>query len=165
MKTIYTKLDLIDHINKFKSFFAREKDISMHGDDNINYEFILDLQNYHLKDLQKVKNLDGEIIKLDKSGVLKIDEIYEFFKDKFPQDPFTNFVDWLNRLAPIPTNENKVDQMLRYVRLHKLANLQSTHLGKIQEELENLESKKEEPVALPSSGDGVDREETRQEPV
>ncbi|WP_416224727.1 endonuclease MutS2 [Arcobacter sp. FWKO B] len=80
MTELINKLDLEQHISKLKSFFAREKDIIFEGDVSYHYKLISELSNYTFKDAPKVANLDSQLMHIQKLGVLKIYEIYEFVK-------------------------------------------------------------------------------------
>jgi DNA mismatch repair protein MutS2 len=78
---IVSKLDLVNFIEHFNSFLAREKPLFMQGDTKIHYQFIKELSIYqNLKQLPSVDNLDTQIKHLEKSGILKIYEIYSFIK-------------------------------------------------------------------------------------
>ncbi len=74
------KLDLLDYIAEFRAFFAREKDIGLLGDIKKNYKFITELQKYDLSPMPQVKPLDDELKRLEKSGLLSLNEIFEFVK-------------------------------------------------------------------------------------
>ena len=78
--SLIKKLDLDEFINSFASFFARSKNIIIEGDINVHYKLISELQNYELKPLKKVKNLDEELLKIKKQGIIKLEQIYEFIK-------------------------------------------------------------------------------------
>lgn len=80
MKDIVTKLDLQDYISSFKELFARDKDITLQGDINIHFKLINELSNFDLTPPKSVQNLDTQIMHLQKQGVLKLYEIYEFIK-------------------------------------------------------------------------------------
>lgn len=80
MQDIIKKLDLEDYIESFLNIFARKKSIFLEGDINLHHRLIQELSNYDLKEPLKVENLDGRLIHLQKQGVLKADEIYEFIK-------------------------------------------------------------------------------------
>ncbi|OCL86908.1 Endonuclease MutS2 [Aliarcobacter thereius] len=80
MEKLITKLDLNDYIENFKKLFAREKSIILEGDINIHFKIIEELSKYNFNAPKSVENLDSELIHLQKQGVLKIYEIYEFIK-------------------------------------------------------------------------------------
>jgi DNA mismatch repair protein MutS2 len=80
LKTITQKLDLDQHIEKFKSFYAREKDITLLGDINQHHRYIKALSNSQFPPIKEVQNLDREINLIKKQGVLRLQEIYGFVK-------------------------------------------------------------------------------------
>jgi len=77
---IEKKLDIEGHLEKLKTLFSREKDVILQGDINVHYRIIKLLEEYELKSLQKVENLDSPLAHLNKQGVIKIYEIFEFVK-------------------------------------------------------------------------------------
>lgn len=80
MKNIIKKLDLSDYIDNFSKLFAREKSIILEGDINIHYKLIEELSNFDFNPPKAVENLDSALMHLQKQGVLKIYEIFEFVK-------------------------------------------------------------------------------------
>ena len=80
MIEIVKKLDLTAYIESLESLFSREKSIVLEGDINIHYKIIKELENYDLKTPPKISNLDSQLMYLQKQGVLKIYEIYEFIQ-------------------------------------------------------------------------------------
>lgn len=80
IEELINKLDLTEHINKLYLFFARDKEIILEGDISYHYKLIEELNTYQLKELPKVVDLDFALIHIQKYGVLKIYEIYEFIK-------------------------------------------------------------------------------------
>jgi len=74
------KLDIENHLKSFSSFFAREKGFGLEGDYYLHFDFIKEIEKYQLKELPKVKNLDDELIRLKKYGILKSDSLNEFIK-------------------------------------------------------------------------------------
>jgi DNA mismatch repair protein MutS2 len=77
---IEKKLDIVNHIESLQSYFSREKDVILEGDINIHYKIIRQLDEYELKPPEKIENLDSPLVYLQKQGVIKIYEIYEFVK-------------------------------------------------------------------------------------
>ena len=77
---IEEKLDIKGHLDKLKTLFSREKSVILQGDINAHERIIKLLEEYSLKPLPKVKNLDTPLAYLNKQGVLKIYEIFEFVK-------------------------------------------------------------------------------------
>ena len=79
-KTLIEKLDLAEHIEKLKKFFARQKDIVLEGDINIHSKIINEFCDYQFTNPKSVQNLDNQLLHIQKQGVLKLFEIYEFIK-------------------------------------------------------------------------------------
>jgi DNA mismatch repair protein MutS2 len=78
LKTLTQKLDLDTFINNFKNFYARDKAIEMMGDINQHFRYIEALSKVEFPRIKEVPNLDNEIQKLKKQGVLRLEEIYAF---------------------------------------------------------------------------------------
>lgn len=78
MKTITQKLDLDAFIDTFKSFYAREKTIQILGDINQHYKYIQALSTVEFPPIKEVPNLDQELNRIQKQGVLRLEEIYAF---------------------------------------------------------------------------------------
>jgi len=77
---IAKKLDIVTHLEKLSSLFSREKSIKIDGDINIHHTLIKELENFELKTPPKLTELYGPLNYLQKQGVLKIYEIFEFIK-------------------------------------------------------------------------------------
>ena len=80
MQDILKKLDLTDYIDSFSKLLARKKSIILEGDINLHHKIIQELSNYEINSPKKTANLDNALMHLQKQGVLKIYEIYEFTK-------------------------------------------------------------------------------------
>ncbi len=78
MKTLTEKLDLDSFIENFKKFYARDKNIEMLGDINQHYRYISALSNIEFPTIKEVKNLDIELNRIKKQGVLGLEEIFSF---------------------------------------------------------------------------------------
>ncbi len=78
MKTITQKLDLETFIEKFKSFYAREKSVEMEGDINQHHRYIEALSKVQFPPVKALPNLDNELQRIKKQGVLRVEEIYAF---------------------------------------------------------------------------------------
>jgi len=78
LKNIIQKLDLDNFIKNFKSFYARDKSIEMMGDINQHYRYISALSTIEFPDIKEVPNLDNELNRIKKQGVLRLEEIYAF---------------------------------------------------------------------------------------
>ncbi len=80
MQDIFKKLDLLDYIDSFSKLLSREKPIILEGDINIHHRLIKELSNYEIKEPPKLENLDTALMHIQKQGILKVYEIYEFVK-------------------------------------------------------------------------------------
>ncbi|AXK48893.1 endonuclease MutS2 [Aliarcobacter trophiarum LMG 25534] len=80
MENLIKKLDLSDYIANFSKLFAREKSIILEGDINIHYKIISELSNYNINQPLNIQNLDTQLVHIQKQGVLRVYEIYEFIK-------------------------------------------------------------------------------------
>jgi DNA mismatch repair protein MutS2 len=80
MENLIKKLDLSDYITSFSKLFARDKSIILEGDIDIHYKLIDELGRFDFKAPLSVENLDSQLIHLQKQGILKIYEIFEFVK-------------------------------------------------------------------------------------
>lgn len=80
MQDIFNKLDLEDYIRSFQELFAREKSIVLEGDINLHYRLINELDTYNFNEPPKINDLDSALMHLQKQGILKIDDIFEFVK-------------------------------------------------------------------------------------
>ena len=80
MQNILKKLDLVDYIESFSKLLAREKPIILEGDINLHHKHITELSKFDFKAPSKIENLDSALMHIQKQGVLKIYEIFEFIK-------------------------------------------------------------------------------------
>ncbi len=80
MQKILKKLDLTDYIDSFSKLFSRKKSIILEGDINIHYKLIQELSKYDFKEPPEVSKLDTVLVHIQKQGILKAYEIYEFIK-------------------------------------------------------------------------------------
>jgi len=75
------KLDLQEYAKSFEAYLAREKPLFMEGDIHLHYKLIQELFNHQtIKPIPDMINLDRAIAVLQKSGVLRLEEIYAFVK-------------------------------------------------------------------------------------
>jgi len=74
------KLDLVEFIDGFKQFFAREKHLAIEGDINLHYRYIGELDKLLFKPPPKVAQLANEMALLKKFAVLPLSSIYEILK-------------------------------------------------------------------------------------
>ncbi len=77
---MFDKLDLTRHVARLTALFSREKAVMMEGDYTLHYQFINDLAKYDFNQPPKVKVLESDLVKLSKEGVLRTDQLFEFFK-------------------------------------------------------------------------------------
>ena len=80
MENLIKKLDLNEYITNFSKLFAREKPIILEGDINIHYKIISELSKYNINQPLSVQNLDSQLMHIQKQGILRVYEIYEFIK-------------------------------------------------------------------------------------
>ena len=78
MKTITEKLDLDRFIDNFKNFYAREKPIEMMGDINQHFKYINALSTIEFPAIKEVPNLDEQLQRIKKQGILRLEEIHAF---------------------------------------------------------------------------------------
>lgn len=113
MQNILKKLDLTDYIESFSKLLAREKSIILEGDINLHFKLINELSNYDINEPKKVENLDNQLVHLQKQGILKVYEIYEFIKiiKYFNYLKRFNFEgklqEWIDKII-IPSDVNEV---------------------------------------------------------
>jgi DNA mismatch repair protein MutS2 len=113
LKSIIKKLDLEDYINSLQLLFAREKSIILQGDINIHHTLINEISKYEFKSPPKLSNLDRPLALLQKQGILKLDEIYQFIKivkyfiylNRFSLESRLSL--WINKIV-IPTDISKL---------------------------------------------------------
>lgn len=79
MKLI-NQLDLNEHIEQFKSFFARFQTLYMEGDQELHYRYIKALDNIEFNSPVEVMDLSNIKLHLKKYGVLHFNEIFEIVK-------------------------------------------------------------------------------------
>ncbi len=80
MKTLLSKLDLLEFIAHYEHFLAREKPLFMEGDANLHFRYIQRIAHTEFTPPKEVENLDSALMYLKKSGTLKLAEIYAFVK-------------------------------------------------------------------------------------
>jgi DNA mismatch repair protein MutS2 len=125
------KLDLQDYINSLESLFARSKDFILEGDINVHYKYIQKLQKYDYVSPPTIINLDEQLIKLKKQGVLSHKEIFEFVKiinyfKYLKSRKWSDLEEWFNKIE-IP---NDIENIIK--KYDKKGNLTGI------EELENI---------------------------
>jgi DNA mismatch repair protein MutS2 len=80
MEKLIKRLDLEEHFAALASFFAREKSFAIDGDAQRNTAFIREMDALELPVLPRVQNLDSAIARLNKLGVAKLGELYDFVR-------------------------------------------------------------------------------------
>jgi len=81
MTELLSQLDLQDYKDSYEKYLAREKPLFLEGDIHLHHKLISELFNHQgLKLLPELINLDRSIAVLQKSGVLRLEEIYAFVK-------------------------------------------------------------------------------------
>lgn len=77
---LINQLDLRDHINSFKHFFARESSLYIEGDQELHYRYIKALDAVEFKSPPKVADFTNIKLHLSKKGVLLFEQIFEIVK-------------------------------------------------------------------------------------
>ncbi|MCP4970908.1 MAG: endonuclease MutS2 [Arcobacter sp.] len=80
MQEILKKLDLLEYVESFSKLLSREKSIILEGDINLHHRFIKELSNFDFKEPPKILNLNNALMHIQKQGILKVSDIYEFVK-------------------------------------------------------------------------------------
>ena len=80
IQTLVKQLDLVEHIEQFESFFAREHTLYMEGDQELHFRYIQELDKLEFKAPPKVKNFLEIKGHLKKRGVLRFEDIFELVK-------------------------------------------------------------------------------------
>jgi len=80
IQNIIRKLDIQDHIEQFKYFFSREHSLYIEGDQERHFEYIKALDRITFNAPPKIASLDNSFIYLQKKGVLRFEDIFEFVK-------------------------------------------------------------------------------------
>ncbi len=113
MQEIFEKLDLQDYIDSFAKLLAREKSVILEGDINLHFRLINELEKFNIKQPPKLENLDTALLHIQKQGVLRSYEIYEFVKiiNYFLYLKKFNFEgklqEWIDKIS-IPTDIIKI---------------------------------------------------------
>ncbi|CAA6818257.1 MAG: Recombination inhibitory protein MutS2 [uncultured Sulfurovum sp.] len=108
MKTITEKLDLDTFINNFKNFYARDKAIDMMGDINQHFKYISALSTIEFPNIKEVPNLDEQLNRLKKQGVLSLEEIYAF----------VSMIEYFNALKACSLPE-PLNKWIREIEVHE----------------------------------------------
>lgn len=80
INTLIEQLDLYEHIEQFKSFFARESSLYIEGDQELHFKYIKALDALEFKAPPKVADFYNIKAHLAKRGVLNFEQIFEVVK-------------------------------------------------------------------------------------
>ena len=80
LELITTQLDLDEHIEQFKSFFARNSILFMEGDQELHFKYIKALDKIEFKAPPKVSDFTTIKSHLKKRGILNFEQIFEIIK-------------------------------------------------------------------------------------
>ena len=81
MENLLSQLDLQEYTKSYEAYLARPKPLFLEGDIHLHYKLIKELFNHQsIKSIPDMINLDRSIAILQKSGVLRIEEIYAYVK-------------------------------------------------------------------------------------
>lgn len=78
--TLINQLDLNEHINSFRYFFARESSLYIEGDQELHFRYIQALDAIEFNAPPKVADFTNAKLHLQKHGVLQFEQIFEFVK-------------------------------------------------------------------------------------
>ncbi|WP_434636399.1 endonuclease MutS2 [Sulfurimonas sp. NW7] len=78
--TLIHQLDLVEHIEQFKSFFSREHSLYIEGDQELHFRYIKELDKLEFKAPPKVSDFFEIKGHLKKHGVLNFEQIFEIVK-------------------------------------------------------------------------------------
>lgn len=77
---IFKKLDLDEYLTEFNSYLARKKPLFLEGDSKTYYDWIEEITKFDISLCENISNLDDALMRISKSGILHISEIYEISK-------------------------------------------------------------------------------------
>jgi len=77
---IIKQLDLVEHIEEFKTFFSRNTDLFIEGDQELHFRYIKALDKVEFKAPPKILDFTNIKLHLKKSGVLNFEQIFEIVK-------------------------------------------------------------------------------------
>ena len=77
---IFKNLDLDEYLAEFNSYLARKKSLFLEGDSKTYYDWIEEITKFDISLCENISNLDDALMRISKSGILHISEIYEIQK-------------------------------------------------------------------------------------
>ncbi len=80
IQNLIKKLDIVEHIEKFKHFFSREHSLYIEGDQELHFRYIKALEKLEFNAPPKSAALDTVFVHLKKQGVLTFEQIFEIVK-------------------------------------------------------------------------------------
>ncbi len=80
IEKLVNKLDIAEHIEKFKHFFSREHSLYIQGDQELHFRYISALEKLEFNSPPKTASLQNVFMHLKKHGVLHFDQIFELVK-------------------------------------------------------------------------------------
>lgn len=80
LDSIFTKLDLVEFVEKFTSYLSRYNKIELDDDISHNKLLLQELNNLQFNAPNKIKLLDEHLIRLQKQAILGLEDIFEFIK-------------------------------------------------------------------------------------
>jgi len=110
MTKLLSQLDLEDYVSSYENYLARKKPLFLEGDIHLHHKLIHELFNHQsIKPIPELINLDRGIAVLQKSGVLRLEEIhayvkiinyFSYLKKAFLSDSLAN---WMQKIV-VPEN-------------------------------------------------------------
>ncbi|WP_348653118.1 endonuclease MutS2 [uncultured Sulfurimonas sp.] len=80
LELLITQLDLEQHIEEFRTFFARESSLYIEGDQELHFRYIQALDKLEFKAPPKISDFFTIKSHLKKSGVLNFEQVFEIVK-------------------------------------------------------------------------------------
>ncbi|HIP30492.1 MAG TPA: endonuclease MutS2 [Sulfurospirillum arcachonense] len=81
MDKLLAQLDLQEYVSSYENYLARKKPLFLEGDIHLHHKLIRELFNHQsIKLIPELMSLDRSISVMQKSGVLRLEEIYAYVK-------------------------------------------------------------------------------------
>ena len=147
LQTLITQLDLLQHIDEFKSFFSRESSLYIEGDQELHFRYIKALDALEFNAPPKVENFFTIKGHLKKRGVLNFEMIFEIVKvvryfRYFKNRELDGLIgEWMSKFI-VPTEFHEIEKYFRQDGKFE-ENLDETLFGlsaRIQEHRNNMSS-------------------------